>query len=343
MKKFGIVVLSFLVSFSLISATLAADLFEKDIKYGVANNNDVKQLQDFLYNEGFYKGPVTGNFYTLTRNALKKYQLANKITPANGLLNSATREKLNSTLLAQENASEEVLGSDDVSYTADDEAARLAWVARMNNIQSFSTPQTNTVFENKQPVQEVIKTQPIPQTTFVNETPEQKQLRCEKEKENELNAYLTSSRGEDYKYYWQDFKFNPDYNVIESLPVSSNSLIGSILKDVNEQKTIAKERYLNLSTYIPYPLEQLKSAIENSGFPIELTNKTCLQINSDPSLNQLLISRDGYSLCFGYTEPFQRAKDRINSGIETYEGTKKLKVEEVKKEQNNAYQTCLAK
>jgi hypothetical protein len=43
MKKFGIVVLSFLVSFSLISATLAADLFEKDIKYGVANNNDVKQ------------------------------------------------------------------------------------------------------------------------------------------------------------------------------------------------------------------------------------------------------------------------------------------------------------
>lgn len=141
MKKFGIVALSFLVSFSLISATLAADLFEKDIKYGVANNNDVKQLQDFLYNEGFYKGPVTGNFYTLTRNALKKYQLANKITPANGLLNSATREKLNSTLLAQETTSEEVLGSDDVSYTTDDEAARLAWVARMTSLQNQNVSQ----------------------------------------------------------------------------------------------------------------------------------------------------------------------------------------------------------
>ena len=136
MKKFGIVVLSFLVSFSLISATFAADLFEKDVKYGVTKNDDVRQLQDFLYNEGFYKGPVTGNFYTLTRNALKKYQLANKITPANGLFNSATREKLNSALLAQENASEEVLGGDDIGYTADDEAARLAWVARMQNLQT---------------------------------------------------------------------------------------------------------------------------------------------------------------------------------------------------------------
>lgn len=136
MKKFGIVVLSFLVSFSLISSTFAADLFEKDIKYGVTKNDDIKQLQDFLYNEGFYKGPITGNFFSLTKNALKKYQLANKITPANGLLNSATREKLNSTLLAQENASEEVLGGDDVSYTADDEAARLAWVARMQNLQT---------------------------------------------------------------------------------------------------------------------------------------------------------------------------------------------------------------
>lgn len=343
MKKFGIIVLSFLVSFSLISATLAADLFEKDIKYGVANNNDVKQLQDFLYNEGFYKGPVTGNFYTLTRNALKKYQLANKITPANGVLNKVTREKLNTTLLAQENASEEILGGNEVAYTADDEAARLAWVARMNSMQSFNTPQINTVVENKQPVQEIIKTQPIPQTTFINETLEQKQLRCEKEKEKELNNYFNSSQGEDYKIYWQDFKFNPDYNVTESLPLNSNSGIGSILKDINEQKEIAKEEYLNLSTYIPYPLERLKFSVEHNGFPVELTDKTCLQITSDPSLNQLLISRDGYSLCFGYTEPFQRAKDRINSGIETYEGTKKLKVEEVKKEQNNAYQTCLAK
>lgn len=141
MKKIGIVVLSFLISFSLISATFAADLFEKDIKYGVTKNDDIKQLQDFLYNEGFYKGQITGNFFSLTRNALKKYQLANKITPANGLLNSATREKLNSTLLAQENASEEVLGGDDVSYTADDEAARLAWVARMTSLQNQNVSQ----------------------------------------------------------------------------------------------------------------------------------------------------------------------------------------------------------
>ena len=139
MKKFGGLIVLFLLTFMLVSPALAADLFEKDLKYGMANNNDVKQLQDFLYNEGFYKGPVTGNFYSLTQAAVKKYQAANKIKPVNGILNKVTRDKVNTVLLAKENAPEDT--NDEITYTDEDEAVRLAWVARMTDMQNQSVSQ----------------------------------------------------------------------------------------------------------------------------------------------------------------------------------------------------------
>lgn len=139
MKKIGGFITLFILIFSLVSPVLAADLFEKDLKYGMANNNDVKQLQDFLYNEGFYKGPVSGNFYSLTQLAVKKYQAANKIKPVNGILNKITRDKVNTVLLAKENAPEDV--NDEITYTAEDEAMRLAWVARMTDMQNQSVSQ----------------------------------------------------------------------------------------------------------------------------------------------------------------------------------------------------------
>lgn len=69
--------------------------FTKNLKFGMKNNNDVKELQKVLLSLGFYKGAITGNFDTDTLNAVKAYQAANKIKPASGYFGPLTRAVIN--------------------------------------------------------------------------------------------------------------------------------------------------------------------------------------------------------------------------------------------------------
>ncbi len=76
--------------------------FTRDLKPGMTGD-DVKELQKYLNTNSFIitdKGPgapgnETTKFGRLTYNALIKFQKANNITPANGYLDSTTRELLN--------------------------------------------------------------------------------------------------------------------------------------------------------------------------------------------------------------------------------------------------------
>jgi len=72
MKK---LILFFLLS-SLLFIPLAAEAsFDINLYYGLRNNNDVKELQEFLIDKGFLTGvSATGNFLSLTLNAVKSYQ-----------------------------------------------------------------------------------------------------------------------------------------------------------------------------------------------------------------------------------------------------------------------------
>ncbi|MFA6475849.1 MAG: immunoglobulin-like domain-containing protein [Candidatus Paceibacterota bacterium] len=67
--------------------------FLKVLKLG-ARSVGVKELQDRLRTEGFYKGATTGYFGNLTRVALKAYQKKNGLVPY-GILNKATMFVLN--------------------------------------------------------------------------------------------------------------------------------------------------------------------------------------------------------------------------------------------------------
>src|SRR3989338_6128011 len=58
-------------------------------------------LQEFLTDQGVYSGPITGNFFSLTHAAVKKYQSQNNITPAAGFFGPITRVKANDILSAQ--------------------------------------------------------------------------------------------------------------------------------------------------------------------------------------------------------------------------------------------------
>ena len=57
---------------------------------------DVRLLQEDLRARGFYAGPTTGGFYSLTLEAVRKFQSAHGI-PATGFVGPLTREALNRT------------------------------------------------------------------------------------------------------------------------------------------------------------------------------------------------------------------------------------------------------
>ncbi len=48
--------------------------FQHNLHYGMRNNVEVSNLQEFLTDQGFYSNTITGNFFILTRAAVKKFQ-----------------------------------------------------------------------------------------------------------------------------------------------------------------------------------------------------------------------------------------------------------------------------
>lgn len=69
--------------------------FNKDLFYGMENDPEVQALQEVLRDLGFYKGPLTGNFFSLTQAAVRVFQQTYGI-PAVGRAGPLTRSKLES-------------------------------------------------------------------------------------------------------------------------------------------------------------------------------------------------------------------------------------------------------
>jgi peptidoglycan hydrolase-like protein with peptidoglycan-binding domain len=91
--------LFFIVFLFFISNVLAASFqFERDLYFGLQNDSDVSRLQEFLTDKGYYSGPITGNFFTLTRAAVIKFQQANAISPAAGYFGPKSRAAANQIL-----------------------------------------------------------------------------------------------------------------------------------------------------------------------------------------------------------------------------------------------------
>ncbi|HEY4512397.1 MAG TPA: peptidoglycan-binding domain-containing protein [Candidatus Paceibacterota bacterium] len=78
----------------------SAQTFDQDLFYGLRQNEDVKELQEFLADKGFYDGSATGNFFSLTLSSVKKFQTAHGIAPASGYFGPKSRAKANELLAA---------------------------------------------------------------------------------------------------------------------------------------------------------------------------------------------------------------------------------------------------
>lgn len=72
-------------------------IWNRDLYYGLTNDKDVEALQNVLVMESCYTGPVTGNFYRLTRAGVICFQKKHNFTniPGTGYIGSYTRRVLN--------------------------------------------------------------------------------------------------------------------------------------------------------------------------------------------------------------------------------------------------------
>lgn len=102
MKKINIVSLVFL-SLLFIPIVTSASL-NTNLSYGLQNNSDVKELQEYLIGKGFLTGSATGNFYSLTLNAVKKYQASQNLSKS-GYVGILTRTAINKELASSLSAS----------------------------------------------------------------------------------------------------------------------------------------------------------------------------------------------------------------------------------------------
>lgn len=68
--------------------------FNRNLYFGIRNNSEVTALQNALLLQGIYKGPVTGNFFNLTLQAVREFQGKYGIEKT-GYIGILTRKKLN--------------------------------------------------------------------------------------------------------------------------------------------------------------------------------------------------------------------------------------------------------
>ncbi len=149
MKKL-ILILSIVSFFPLIS--LAS--FDKNLYYGLQSDQQVKELQEFLTDQGVYSGPITGNFFSLTLAAVKKYQSQNGIIPAAGFFGPLTRIKANEILSANIESSNQQAVSETGSTTPPAEPAKTT-----NDVVKTLQDQINALLAQLQQINAQVQTQ----------------------------------------------------------------------------------------------------------------------------------------------------------------------------------------
>ena len=102
MKKITKLLILVLAVFAFSTPVASADsLFNNNLYFGIQGDTEVVKLQEFLTEQGVYSGPVNGNFFSLTLQAVRQFQTANGVSPASGYFGPISRNKANAILSGQ--------------------------------------------------------------------------------------------------------------------------------------------------------------------------------------------------------------------------------------------------
>ncbi len=85
-----------IISLVLVSPLFAHAELSKDLYFGITNEPQVSELQKFLTEQKVYTGPITGNFFSLTQQAVKAFQIKQGIFPTSGYFGPKTRKIVSS-------------------------------------------------------------------------------------------------------------------------------------------------------------------------------------------------------------------------------------------------------
>jgi hypothetical protein len=101
-----------------LSGEAAGTPFQRNLFFGLWGDQEVVRLQDFLRSQGFFALPKSsGNFYTLTYEAVRKFQSAYKISPT-GYFGPKTRARANAILGATQGLPDGGIPPSSVSATS---------------------------------------------------------------------------------------------------------------------------------------------------------------------------------------------------------------------------------
>lgn len=77
---------------TLLPSLASAETFARDLYFGMRSDPDVVRLQQFLQSQGFFTYPqFTGNYFTVTQEAVKSFQRARGIQPVSGYFGPRSR------------------------------------------------------------------------------------------------------------------------------------------------------------------------------------------------------------------------------------------------------------
>lgn len=87
-----------------ITSTFADSAFNTSLRYG-SRGPEVREMQEFLIDQGFLTGSATGNFYALSLKAVKAFQVKYNLS-SSGFWGPLTRQKANELLAISESDKE---------------------------------------------------------------------------------------------------------------------------------------------------------------------------------------------------------------------------------------------
>jgi peptidoglycan hydrolase-like protein with peptidoglycan-binding domain len=133
--------------------------FDQDLWYGSKGDN-VKELQDFLSTEGcFNYSEFTGNFFSVTVNAVKCFQSKYGITPVAGYFGPKTRIKANEILAKNLQAGNQEAASNSNTQVATGTAnATTATTAKNGSIKALQD-QLDALLAQLQELNDQVKAQ----------------------------------------------------------------------------------------------------------------------------------------------------------------------------------------
>jgi len=172
MKKIALVLGLFLLPVVVSAQTVG---FTNNISYG-STGSEVSQLQEFLITQGVLAPQYdTGNFYSLTLQAVKTFQSKEGITPVSGFVGPITRATINAILTSE-------VPIDEGNASTTTPPVDLSKTAPTTNVIPVTVPDTQT------PVITPTEAPSAPQQTFGS-------ISCTPNPQLNLGAVNTTNKG----------------------------------------------------------------------------------------------------------------------------------------------------